>query len=111
MSDFNYKIHIIIGVARRKYQGALHANIYPLGYQDSDYHFQKFSKDECKDIFLYSGTIFGHKFPEHWTDQLIAIDVNEEGFEGDPSKDLYVVASGQMKYDHISIKNMNEGGL
>lgn len=111
MSNFDCRIHKIVGVARRKYQGALHANIYPLGYQDSNYHFQKFSEDERRDIFLHSGTVFGYKFPEYWTDQLIAIDVKEDEFENDPSKDLYLVASKPAKYDHVSVVNTNKDGL
>lgn len=110
MGDFDYRLHKIIGVARKKYQGAPHASIYPLGYQDDNYHFQPFSEEMRRKIFLHNGTIFGYKFPDYWIDKLIMLDVKEE-IINDPSKDRYLVASKPAKYEHTPIVNINKQDL
>jgi len=107
MSDFNYRLHKIIGVARKKYPGALHASIYPLGYVDNNYHFQPFCRNMQKDIFLHNGTVFGYKFPDYWLDKLIMLNIREDEIKDDPNKDVYLVASKPENYPHTSIININ----
>lgn len=113
MSDFDYKLHKIIGVARKKNQESLHASIYPLGYQDSNYHFQPFSRDMQKNIFLHNGTVFGYKFRDHLTDELIILHIRENEVKDDPTKDVYSAdyETPIIKYDHTPIINVNKSGL
>ena len=114
MSDFDYRQHKIIGVARKKYQGAFHASIYPLGYQDSNFHFQPFSRDMQKDIFLHNGTVFGYKFPENLTDELIILNIRENETKDDPNKDLYSVDYNKARitdYPHTPILSIDKSGL
>jgi hypothetical protein len=113
MSDFDYKLHKIIGVARKKSQESLHASIYPLGYQDGNYHFQPFSRDMQKNIFLHNGTVFGYKFRDHLTDELIILHIRENEVKDDPTKDVYSAdyETPIIKYDHTPIININKSGL
>lgn len=114
MSDFDYRQHKIIGVARRKFQGDLHASIYPLGYQDKNFHFQPFKEDELSKLFPYNGTIFGYKFRDSLIDELIILQVRESEKIDDPTKDVFSADySGAKidKYDHIPILNIDKQAL
>ena len=113
MSDFDYRLHKIIGVARKKYQGAPHAIIHPLGYQDNNFHFQPFSNGELKDLFLHNGTAFGPKFPDYLVDELIILRVREIKEVDDPAKDVFMAdyETKITKYEHTPIVNTNKQGL
>ena len=113
MSNFDYKLHKVIGVAKKKFEGAQHASIYPLGYQDSNFHFQPFNKTELKDLFLHNGTVFGYKFPDYLVNELIILHIRENEIVDDPTKDVFSVDYGTKitKYDHTPIFNANEQEL
>ena len=89
MSNFVYRLHKIIGVARIKHQGAIHSSIYPLGWEDNNYHFQPFSKKELKSIFKPNGTVFGSKIPDYLLNVLSKFSITECEFYDDPKKDLF----------------------
>lgn len=110
MSDFNYNQNKIIGVARKKNQGDKHATIYPLGYQDHNFHFQPFTKDVLKNIFMHNGTVFAPNFWEHLTDKLICLQIQESNFKDDPTKDIYLAdySSRVIQYEHTPIINVSE---
>lgn len=113
MSDFDYRRHKIIGVARKKSTNSIHASIYPLGYQDNNYHFQPFNREEQKTIFLHNGTVFGYNFRNHLTDKLIVLCVKENEIKDDPTKDVYSAdyETRIEPYAHTPIVNINKAGL
>lgn len=105
MSNFDYRLHKVIGVARKKYEGAPHASIYPLGYQDRNFHFHPFNKKEVKDLFLHNGTVFGYKFLDYLVDELIILQVRENEIVDDPTKDVFSAdyVTKITKYDHTPV--------
>lgn len=113
MSDFDFRLHKVIGVAKKKYDGALHANIYPLGYQDKNFHFQPFNKHELKELFPHNGTIFGYKFPDYLVDELIILQLRESEFVNDQTKDVFSADYDTkiIKYSHTSVLSANKQEL
>lgn len=111
MSDFNYRLHRVVGVARKN--GPQYTSICPLGYEDKNYHFQPFSKEELKSIFLPHGTIFGGKIPNHLTNELIKFPIIESQPTADSAKDFFCrdYETKITKYDHIPIVNANKQEL
>lgn len=107
MSNFDYRLHKVIGVASKKYKGAPHASIYPLGYQDRNFHFQPFNKKEVKDLFLHNGTVFGYKFLDYLVDELIIFQVRKNEIVDDPTKEVFSVDYDTKitKYDHTPVCN------
>lgn len=113
MNDFDYNLHKIIGVARKRFQGDKHATIYPLGYQDTNFHFQPFTTNMQKNIFMHNGTVFGPNFRDHLINKLILLQIQESELKDDPTKDIYLADynSRIIEYEHTPIINTDEDSL
>lgn len=113
MSNFDFNLHKIVGIARKKYSTHSHARVSIMGYIDNSWHYIPFQDNELQDIFNNEGYVHYSNALDKYCDRLISFNIIEtEGYNEDPKITRFKVNyNGMDYYDHTPVINISKVDL